>query len=90
MINVDFNFTLVHSTKNDAGYIQVLSSPLHPHLGLSFPFGELQLIQKLSVEFTRYGLHLQFSDSIVLVTRVPSCFLAREMNEVISMMCYCV
>jgi hypothetical protein len=75
-------FFLVHSTKNDDGYIQVLSSPLHPHLQLTFPIGDLQLIQKLSVEFTRFGLHLQFTDSTVSATRVPSCFLAREINEV--------
>ncbi|EFX74534.1 putative MLH3, MutL protein 3 [Daphnia pulex] len=72
----------MHSTKNDDGYIQVLSSPLHPHLQLTFPIGDLQLIQKLSVEFTRFGLHLQFSDSTVSATRVPSCFLAREINEI--------
>ncbi|XP_057376522.1 DNA mismatch repair protein Mlh3-like isoform X2 [Daphnia carinata] len=72
----------MHSTKNEDGYVQVQSSPIQPHLSMSFYSQDLEMIQKLSVEFTRYGLHMQFSDSSVVVTRVPACFLAREINEI--------
>ncbi|KAK4037174.1 hypothetical protein OUZ56_029215 [Daphnia magna] len=72
----------IHSTKNDDGFVLVQSSPIQPHLSLSFHSRDLEIIQKLSVEFTRYGLHMQISDSTVVVTRVPACFLAREINEV--------
>ncbi|KAI9552299.1 putative MLH3 [Daphnia sinensis] len=72
----------MHSTKSDDGYVQVQSSPIQPHLLLSFHSRDLEVIQKLSLELTRYGLHVQISDSTVVVTRVPACFLAREINEV--------
>lgn len=83
LINI-FHTDLVHSTQDDNGYIQVQSSPLHPHLKLSLPFRDFEIIRKLCAELSRYGLQLQFSDDSteVSVTSVPACFLAREMNEV--------
>lgn len=77
-----FTIYLVHSTKDERGHMLVQSSPLHPYLLLTFPQEDFSAIQKLSVDFERFGLHMLFNDLKIYVTHVPSCYLAREVNEV--------
>lgn len=47
------------------------------------PSEDLMLVSKLSAEFERFGLHVTVNEAMVNVSRVPTCFLAREANEVI-------
>ena len=73
----------MHSKKDSHGFIQIQSSPLQPHLQLTFTPRETDVLRKLTEKLIGFGLSLTIANETnIFVTRVPSCFLERETSEV--------
>lgn len=73
----------VHSKKDSNGFVRIQSSPLQPHLQLTFTLHEIDVLRKLKDKLSNFGLSLTVTNEVdIFVTHIPSCFLEREASEV--------
>jgi len=73
----------VHSNRDSGDQLRIRSSAIHPHFNLSLAPDEIEMLQKSIEHLHRIGLNLTIVNNVdVMVTRVPTCFLERESNEV--------
>ena len=87
IVNGALMYVADYSTKDENGCIQIQSSQLHPHLDVTLEPAEMDVVRKLKDNLNCFGLKLLVTDdnssSSISITHIPSCFLVRELSEVL-------
>lgn len=65
--------------------MHIKSSPVHPFLELELNAEDMEKLQLLQSDLTRFGLQWRIHDlNQISITHVPACFLSRETTEVLN------